>query len=288
MKIQLSRFSYELILQFDFLNFSNYNGINFIAGIMKVIFFGDIHSKVKEFNEIANKIEGDAIFQLGDLGLFLDIERAKKVDRKFYRKNPELVIESYRVIKENIIKPFKMPLYFIRGNHDDFEEMQRLESFNIYHLRTGDYIEIEGKIFLSFGGIYSPKRFPLPRASLSPVEIKYYVKEEVDSLLEKWKGKKVDFLLTHEAPTGIIPGKWYEGGSVIRKLVKELNPEYLIHGHHHTAYVSKIKQTTIIGLGNFSTDILSSIACFSNGEFIFGKDFSNLEELLKEINKRGK
>ena len=57
--------------------------------------------------------------------------------RRHIEKNPaEGEIFSY-LRKESV---FPCPLYFIRGNHEDFdllEEFEKLELRNMYYLRTG-------------------------------------------------------------------------------------------------------------------------------------------------------
>ena len=73
------------------------------------------------------------------------------------------------------------------------------------------------------------------------------------------KAKKVEILLTHQAPSGVMPldtpGKrssYEEGTKDFVDLLKIPKLRWYIHGHHHVNYLSKRDGLTCVGLGNFN------------------------------------
>lgn len=209
---------------------------------------GDLHSKVSLLNDLVEKRPYiRTILQVGDLGLFYSTQAAQRdSDWKRYSNPVKDIIE---------FKPeMSRPVHFIKGNHEDFEMLKSplLKDLNFHYIAQGS-VKKFGQYKVGFlGGIYSPKKFEKPSEELLGRQKRFYTKEEINTLKKNSTGG-IDILITHEGPRGFInkPGVPHnEGTQVIRDLMEDLSPKYLIHGHHHWNYEAQYRDTKIIGLGN--------------------------------------
>lgn len=167
---------------------------------------GDMHGDLSRMYALiaSERIkEGDTLIVCGDFG-FIWYDSGNKMKRE----EKELDTLSADI-------PFQ--LLFVDGNHENFNKIYRypeVERFgsrvhqirkNIFHLKRGHVYIIEGKTFFTFGGAYSVDRYMrIPNESWwkqeKPVDAEYKIGS--DSL--KKCGFKVDYILTHTAPTEII------------------------------------------------------------------------------------
>jgi len=190
---------------------------------MKILIAGDIHGKIEKLKKIVELIRPDAVFQSGDLGFFADVSSMDRASRRHIKKNPaEGEIFAY-VQKEKV---FPCPLYFVRGNHEDFELLEgfeELELCNIVYLKTGIHI-IGSLTVATIGGIYcwgnNPKKRNLP---------KYTQEEELEFL---FKECKADVLLAHDAPEGMGLKQGGGGSPFVSLAIETLRPRFLFHGHY--------------------------------------------------------
>jgi len=102
--------------------------------------------------------------------------------RRHIEKNPaEGEIFAY-INKEKV---FPCPLYFVRGNHEDFELLEKFEKLklcNIFYLRTG--IHIIGSFTVgTIGGIYylgnNSKKINLPKYTQEE-QLEFLFKEDIE------------------------------------------------------------------------------------------------------------
>ena len=195
------------------------------AFCMKILIAGDIHGKMEKLRKVVELLKPDVVFQVGDLGFFADDSSMDRASRRHIEKNPaEGEIFAY-INKEKV---FPCPLYFVRGNHENFELLERFEELelpNILYLRTG--IHVIGPLTVAaIGGIYyggnNPRKRNLPK----------YTQEKEMEFLFNFKQSKVDILLAHDAPEekGLKQGR---GGSPFVSLaIEALRPKFLFHGHY--------------------------------------------------------
>ncbi len=213
---------------------------------MAIAIVGDIHSNLDSLhNFIDSHPDVNHIIQVGDLGLFFSQELAKK--DKDWERWPEQIAKT--LAKKT---PFKIPVYFIKGNHEEFESLESpfLRFLNIHYIKQAEILTLEGYTFGCLGGIYSPKYFHQKAESLVGQQKRFFTQEEVSLL----SSKTFDYLIMHEGPFGVIPKAATHGSLILRNLISTVKPKITFHGHHHQQYrVLDPELGEIHGLGNFST-----------------------------------
>lgn len=213
---------------------------------MAIAILGDIHSNLDSLhNFIESHPNVEHIIQVGDLGLFFSEELAKK--DKDWKRWPEQVAKT---LAKKI--PFKVPVYFIKGNHEEFESLESpfLHFLNIHYIKQAEVLTLDKYTFGCLGGIYSPKYFTQKSESLIGQQKRFYTEQEISLL----SSKTFDYLVLHEGPLGIIPKGESHGSLVLKNLISTVKPKITFHGHHHLQYrVLHPELGEIHGLGNFST-----------------------------------
>ena len=199
--------------------------------------------------EQERKEQIDCILQVGDLGAYPHALRLDKATMRFAKKDPDELgfIDYHNGCQEaDGILGFDAPeatridayMYFVKGNHDDFEFLDEMSSYGdgpIYVDRYGKILyvpngtvwdlELGGRTITlaALGGVACRDRSkPGP---ISP----YFSKAEVRQLATC--DRRIDVLLTHEPGYGSFRhnmGSW-DG----RDLIKELRPRYHFCGHYH-------------------------------------------------------
>ncbi len=216
-----------------------------------ILIAGDVHghysvlySFIKNWQE-QHKRKIDLILQTGDMGIYPDPSRADKATIKFAKNDPEefSFINFYYESEESrsIFKDpgFSAPdLYFIKGNHEDFEYLNS----QISNFRNAFPIDYYKKMFYIPGGniteINLDENVPITIAALggtsyenssSQSHLKYYSKSEVNKLLGYTT--KIDILLTHDVPYEAITER--TGSIEIKELLNILKPSCHFCGHYH-------------------------------------------------------
>lgn len=231
---------------------------------MKIAFVGDIHGRI--FHTLAvltewqqqNKEKLDLIIQVGDLGAFPEPDEEMKNTRFVLEDPTELDFSRYINAKgktaESILYTREKHInriYFIRGNHDDFNWLNStshvsengivdVDPFGILHYVTDGTIQSHGELSIAFlGGIETEQTEP------KSIDTNAYKK-----LMQMDPGV-IDILITHDAPYGIstsFTGKT-QGSPLVSELIKKMQPRYLIAGHyHHMNGPTNYGKTTYLGL----------------------------------------
>lgn len=228
---------------------------------MKIAFVGDIHGRVFHTLAVLATLQQktdhqlDMIIQVGDLGAY-PFPTQEMRNAKFILDDPtELdfsklihakgkLLDNLYLLKEEL----HTPIYFIRGNHEDFNWLNKISKRNITSVdKTGffSYV-VDGTTMkindyhISFlGGIETEQ------------EDETSINEEVyDKLLHSPVGE-LDILVTHDAPYGIgtsFTGQ-VQGSRKISTLIEKIKPKYLISGHYHHLNGPKVySETTYLGL----------------------------------------
>ncbi len=139
------------------------------------------------------------------------------------------------------------------GNHENYNFIESWEDDsppgcpNIYQLPRGTRWRLHNRTWLALGGAVSPdKSVRVPQIGWFPQEtITYKQAEKICA------DGPVNVMLTHDAPTG-VPLKYMnppppsfapedlrrseQHRDLLRSIVNEIEPEYLIHGHYHQGY----------------------------------------------------
>lgn len=128
------------------------------------------------------------------------------------------------------------PLYYIHGNHDDFELLESIENdiINIptlRHIKNTEIIEVSGLKILGLGGNYSPNYYKYKSRDLPGAKKRHYTREEIEKCK---RHKNVDILLTHEAPSPFI-NRYNEdvGRPEVTSIISSVKPKLHFSGHHH-------------------------------------------------------
>jgi hypothetical protein len=181
----------------------------------------------------ANRLGINTILQLGDFGIWHDAR-------------------SYLDTLEKIAKRAELTIYFIGGNHEDYDEIARWkfgpdrDGFvsMLPHVRwipRGHRWTWTGIRFGALGGAFSVDwHYRTPGIDWWPgvEEVRH---EDVERLGDAW----LDELVTHDAPEGAQPalGHWdfmpgdEERARVsqrrLREAVNATHPKLVLHGHWH-------------------------------------------------------
>lgn len=210
---------------------------------MKVIFVGDVHGNIDKFIEIIQPLNPDVVIQVGDFGVWPDLNIVDRATRKHGGAG-----DFPRYFSENKGLPFLT--IFTHGNHEDMQFLEKKKDTNVLenlkYIHTG--IFKLGKTKIAFlGGNYSFKH-------KHPRQIKPW---DADTL----KNKQFDILVTHECaidtpvkvfgPLNKIGDKTLSPGSPdIREIIETSNPKYHFHGHYHQIVNTSIGNTKIVGLNS--------------------------------------
>lgn len=161
---------------------------------------GDTHGELERFQqgELRRAGKNDTVIVLGDFGFVWNGSREEQKRLDWLRKRP-------------------YTLLFLDGSHENFDLLAQYpteEKFggkvqalggNIYHVCRGSVLEIEGKSYLCVGGTDSPdKEERLPGENWWPQEMP--TEEEQALCLQNLaaRGYKVDYVLTHDAPSRFL------------------------------------------------------------------------------------
>lgn len=200
-----------------------------------ILFLSDVHTQYDIINRQIAAAEAHAgtpvaaVVVLGDFGLF----------------EPHLHA-CFRRRGQRILRP----LYFIEGNHEDFDRIEELiaayRDFLTY-LPRGTVQTIAGHRFLCFGGTaYMDAHTTPPGAVIRPEQIRACLALPPDA---------ADIVLTHDCPSGVgvpnSPGFEHYGdpgfpGS--RELLAHFRPRLWLFGHHHKWFDRTVGTTRFCGI----------------------------------------
>ena len=148
------------------------------------------------------------------------------------------------------------PLYWIKGNNEDFERIARWESgdaapHNLHYIRNGTVEQVGPLRVAGLGGTYAPKWFDTPVKELPPArgsvafekrddKRRHFVREEAEVCKRL---ASVDILMTHEAarpfivvdePSSGRKGRRLDAGKpAINDVLASMRPRLHLCGHHH-------------------------------------------------------
>jgi predicted phosphodiesterase len=239
----------------------------------KVLLYGDSHSDHMYTRSILTSARAwgaQVAIQLGDFG---------------YTFDANMIVAIADWLAEDETRQF----YWVDGNHDDHEYLADLTSAygfdapidmsaaplidhlhdcirkfpeRMFYCPRGAVFTIGDMTVMSMGGAYSiDKNYRTPFVSWWPQEMITHA--EVDRALTNAEGKKIDVMLTHDAPitdtlAEMIDRYGYKEDPhshsnrvVLGRIVEEVNPRDLFHGHYHWRYDDKFNdgRTRVHGVG---------------------------------------
>lgn len=165
---------------------------------------------------------------------------------------------SFRNEVELALAQAHIDLWFVDGNHEDFEWLydqpqlkdgRRKISQHVYHLPRGYRWEWCGVKFLAVGGAFSVDR------RWRKLNESWWIEEEItdEDVAKASATGKADVLVSHDCPSGfIIPGiddrdgpSMFSATAIananihrrqLRKIVDATQPQEIWHGHYHRRY----------------------------------------------------
>ncbi len=147
-------------------------------------------------------------------------------------------------------EPFPAPLYWIKGNNDNFDAIAAGElPEGLHHIPNGQFVDVGPAIprgrrlrVAGLGGTFAPTMYdvravdlPHPKkGSAKATELadrrRHFVREEVEACTRM---PAVDVLLTHEAPRPFRVGRMDAGKTPINEVLAAMKPRLHLFGHHH-------------------------------------------------------
>ena len=178
---------------------------------------GDIH---RDFSRIykLKKDSDNMLIVLGDVGI------------NYYLNEEDKNCKEY-------LKKIKLKLFCVRGNHEERPEKistyKEVEMFggkvfieeeypNLIFAKDGETYNIDGKKILVIGGAYSVDKQYRLLHGYKWFKDEQLTKEEMDTILEKVKGKHFDIVLTHTCPYKYEPREVFMQGLDQSKVDKSM------------------------------------------------------------------
>ena len=221
----------------------------------KISIIGDTHGYLDKM--IANiTSDTDFVLQVGDFGVYLKDSNLSSIPE--HRREQLGQFNKYFEAR----KSFPVPVYFCKGNHEDFEFLQKYESKNeilknLFYVTNGSVMDIQGVVVAFLGGNFSPKWFEKETPNFNPKHSQnhkifgYLRKAEIDTILN-YPGK-IDILITHEPSFGpefqVQSNPRPYGCQAIQDLIEEIQPDYAFSGHIHKFAEGQIGKTKCVALG---------------------------------------
>lgn len=217
----------------------------------KITIIGDTHGYL-DMMIAAIAPDTDFAIQVGDFGVYLKDSNLSSIPEQ--RRDHLGQFNEYFEDK----KSFPVPIYFCKGNHEDFEFLQKYETQNeilknLFYVKNGSVLDLQGVVVAFLGGNFSPRWFEKEIPALNPKHSQnhkvfgYFRKAEIDAILN-YRGK-IDVLITHEPSFGPNFGDRPYGCQAIQNLIEELQPTYAFSGHIHKFAEGRIGKTKCVALG---------------------------------------
>jgi len=138
---------------------------------------------------------------------------------------------------------FDAPLHWIKGNNENFDLIAAGDlPLNLYYIPNGTLQTIAGLRVAGLGGTFAPTMYDMAAALLphpkkgtaKATELadrrRHFVREEVEACKAL---RKVDVLLTHEAPRPFRVKGNDAGKTPINEVLAAMKPRLHLFGHHH-------------------------------------------------------
>lgn len=202
----------------------------------------------------------DLLLQVGDMGAFPSEARMDSATADYNALDPSegdfgrmLAASGLRAASyQQIASTFWSPIYFIRGNHEDYDWLSQLrldpstgvapaDPFGLLnYVPDGSVLDLQGLAVAFLGGIQTDDS--------SPARID---QRALAALGQREQGT-VDLLITHDCPLGLSTGYkgQVQGSQLISTLRDDLQPRFHIGGHYHISLARTYDQSRFLCLSN--------------------------------------
>lgn len=201
---------------------------------------GDTHRDFSRIYKLEKDID-NMLIVLGDVGI------------NYYLNEEDKNYKEY-------LKKLKLKLFCVRGNHEERPETistyKEVEMFggkvfieeeypNLIFAKDGEIYNIDGKKILVIGGAYSVDKQYRLLHGYKWFKDEQLTKKEMDTILDKVKGKHFDIVLTHTCPYKYEPREVFIQGldqskvdksmeHFLDKIEENINYDKWYCGHYHT------------------------------------------------------
>ena len=217
--------------------------------MVKILVIGDVHGHLDRMVELLQSDTFDFALQVGDFGAYLSTSNLSAIPE--HRRHDLGQFGQYYEAQ----KPIPVPTYFCKGNHEDFELLEKYVVNhevlpNLFYVPNGQVMEIQGVRIGFLGGNFSAKWFdkPVPNKCQSQKILGYLRESEIQIL--KTNAGPIDILVTHEpsmAPQ--FSGDRPYGCQAVHDLIAAVQPKFAFSGHIHKYAEGTLGQTKCIALG---------------------------------------
>ena len=217
------------------------------------------------------------------LGALGDIHGDFENVRRIMRRHPD--VRSWICVgdlpdAEGHYQPVDAPLYFIKGNNEDFDLLASGDlPGNLHYLPNAVEHELDGLKLAGLGGTLAPTWYDTPAAELPhgkkgsarateggrstgsrPSRVKsrddkrrHFVRDEVEACK---KMQDVSIFLSHEAPRPFRVGPVDAGKTPINEVLAAMQPRLHLFGHHHRFTEQERQGVRSVGLDLVSRSYL--------------------------------
>jgi uncharacterized protein len=147
---------------------------------------------------------------------------------------------------ETLADRFRVPLLYVRGNHDGARGAPVLPGENIH----GRVAEVAGVRVLGFEG---SRWYNGEGVQYTERQMWWRVQAARPAV---WRAGGVDIVVTHAPPFGVHDGAdvCHTGFKAFRSVIDMARPLYFVHGHTHLDYAPRRRRTTRVG----GTDVVNA------------------------------
>ncbi len=205
-----------------------------------ILVCGDVHGHAYQLLDLIEQVEEgkgiglDAVLQVGDMGVWSSPDAVDSASRRFAERDPreldllEFILGGEKG-KRYASKRDWPRVYFVRGNHEDFDYLESIgygpvdEHDMLWHIPGGKVVDIEGYRVGALGGAYYQGN--KARKALRPCYTRPGELEELS------KAEKLDIVLSHDAPLDMP--RQGAGSPWLLELIRKKRPGYVFCGHFH-------------------------------------------------------
>lgn len=243
------------------------------------MFLGDLHGNIKAALALAIRLQVifglplASIFQVGDFGFWPTGAAAKNED-PHYKKDDALDLyeigratDPYQYFRwgNAQLESLNAPVYLIRGNHEDFKQLDAIAALQPVEVTSGIYFipdYFQGVIcdisVVAVGGILTDLergRGKRAKDEFKKAQHKLNTDRRRSNALSLGKLKKqgIDLLLTH---SGLASREQRDGSTQLQAYLQQSSGICLhFYGHHHRFSIGDVGASTVsIGLRNLESD----------------------------------
>ena len=152
-----------------------------------------------------------------------------------------------------IVSTLNKPLLFVFGNHhtEDYTNCKTTGQFEI-HFHGATYIDarVRSEAGLIIAGLGGSMRYNQGENQFSDFQMSFRILKLLPALVFNriFRGRFLDVLLTHAAPSGIHDkkDKCHQGFKCFLWFMKVFKPRYLVHGHIHLYDLAELRISSFL------------------------------------------